>query len=1188
VLSGRKGRGTLVAAIVISLLALQVVILVGGNVSAAVGWYNSNWKYRKPVSLGNTGSALTDYQLQVNLTAGNFDFSKARTAGQDIRFTDSDGTTLLPYFIESYAASSATIWVKVPAIPKSPPNKTIYLYYGNPSASSTSSGNNVFQLYDNFPLTGQPNHLDKVSRVGTALTPGAIGQWDELVRERMSVLYDSSDSTYKAWYCGHPWNNNPDPDEEASSIGYATSPDGITWTKYAGNPVLDSGVGPPQYQNPSVVKVGNTFYMYIERTNGYPNITAWRYSSPNGINWVPAPGEVKTEAATPLVWVEGATWYMLYEHYGAAAPYNIHLATSPDGITWTDDGSNPVLSADTASGDVCPDGIYKDNGGTYHLYYHGNSLPRNEYATSINLTTWTKHGTFYPRHYESFVPLKVGNEMWFYAWNTSAYLRLENDYDDGIPPDPPPYGHGYTDGRNNSGYHRFKGYDAYASLDGTRWEPEFKGATGSEMNFNPDGIELSPKEALNVTGPPWYNASVSLKSKKTFINNIIVEVRRKLIGNSYADISLGAGGVIDENGTTSDWWHTALAMGYTWMFNECNHSSSCIRRMPQAASFIDLSAKFNPGVNIQDNFELHKLTYTSSGGLEWRVNGVLKASATDATYLTNNKRLLISQGQYDVDQPTEKNYRGGQLVIDWVRVRKYASTVPTYALGTEQRISPTITSIVPSSGVVGTIVTIKGSNFGASRGTSYVKFNTTNATTTDYVSWSNTEIKIRVPSGATTGPVTVATVGGTSNSKTFTVACPIWYLAEGTSDWGFDTYVTIQNPNATAVTAMVTYMTKAGPRTRAEIALPPESQTVINPRNDIGSTDFSTKVECKEGKTICVDRRMTWTGPGAASPEGHSSVGVTAPAKTWYLPEGSSKWGFECWLLIQNPSATAANCTVTYMIEGEDPRVVNHAVPASTRASFNMETDIGQKDASIKVTSDHPVIPERAMYRNSRREGHDSIGTITPATTCYLAEGTTDWGFTTYVLVQNPNATTTDVTVTYMTPVGAKPQAPFSMSANSRKTIRVNDIAEVSKTDLSTKVQGTLPIIAERAMYWDFGTGEACHDSVGMASPHTTFYLPDGETSEGHETWTLVQNPNDTPVSVEVRYMTPAGTGNVVFIDTIGANSRKTYNMSDKGINDRAAIKVTSKTTGKKIMVERAMYWNARGAGTDTIGGFSD
>jgi len=33
---------------------------------------------------------------------------------------------------------------------------------------------------------------------------------------------------------------------------------------------------------------------------------------------------------------------------------------------------------------------------------------------------------------------------------------------------------------------------------------------------------------------------------------------------------------------------------------------------------------------------------------------------------------------------------------------------------------------------------------------------------------------------------------------------------------------------------------------------------------------------------------------------------------------------------------------------------------------------------------------------------------------------------------------------------------------------------------------------------------------------------------------------------------------------------------------------VTSKSAGKKIFAERAMYWNNRGAGTDTIGGYSD
>jgi len=70
--------------------------------------------------------------------------------------------------------------------------------------------------------------------------------------------------------------------------------------------------------------------------------------------------------------------------------------------------------------------------------------------------------------------------------------------------------------------------------------------------------------------------------------------------------------------------------------------------------------------------------------------------------------------------------------------------------------------------------------------------------------------------------------------------------------------------------------------------------------------------------------------------------------------------------------------------------------------------------------------------------------------------------------------------------------------------------------------------------------------------------------------------------------MTPTGAGNKTFTDTIAANSRMTYNMVDKGISGRAAIMVTSKTSGKKIMCERAMYWNGRGAGTDTIGGYSD
>ena len=82
---------------------------------------------------------------------------------------------------------------------------------------------------------------------------------------------------------------------------------------------------------------------------------------------------------------------------------------------------------------------------------------------------------------------------------------------------------------------------------------------------------------------------------------------------------------------------------------------------------------------------------------------------------------------------------------------------------------PSITSLTPSSGSVGTAVTIAGANFGATQGTSTVTFNGTGATPT---SWSATSIVAPVPSGATTGNVVVTVGGVASNGMTFTVTAP--------------------------------------------------------------------------------------------------------------------------------------------------------------------------------------------------------------------------------------------------------------------------------------------------------------------------------------------------------------------------------------------------------------------------------
>ena len=419
-----------------------------------------------------------------------------------------------------------------------------------------------------------------------------------------------------------------------------------------------------------------------------------------------------------------------------------------------------------------------------------------------------------------------------------------------------------------------------------------------------------------------------------------------------------------------------------------------------------------------------------------------------------------------------------------------------------------------------------------------------------------------------------------------------WYLAEGTNAWGFSTYISVANPNDTAVTARMTYMdpnpgSGSGVVGTRDIELPPLSQTTVSSEPDIGAVDFSTKVECLQGRSIAVDRTMFWTGRGAPCPGYHNSIGTEAASRTWYLPEGSSNWGFETWTLVVNPGDSEANLTLTYMTEGLGPRAVKKTVPARSRATYSMAADIGEADASIMVESDRPVVAERSMYRDNRREGSCSVGATSPAGNCFLAEGATgyDAGFVTYVLVQNPSGADNEVKLTFQTPSGEVEGPSFTMPPGSRRTVRLNDLLPPN-TDVSTRVHGSGALVAERAVYWDNGTGEAFHASIGLSLPHMAFTLPDGQADRGSETWTLVQNPNPGAVRVRVSYLPQGGGKTVAFTDEIPPGARRTYNMADR-TSGRASVFVESLDGARPVMVERAMYMNNRGGGTGTVGCFS-
>ncbi|MBN2168382.1 MAG: hypothetical protein JW738_03995, partial [Actinobacteria bacterium] len=398
-----------------------------------------------------------------------------------------------------------------------------------------------------------------------------------------------------------------------------------------------------------------------------------------------------------------------------------------------------------------------------------------------------------------------------------------------------------------------------------------------------------------------------------------------------------------------------------------------------------------------------------------------------------------------------------------------------------------------------------------------------------------------------------------------------YYLAEGSTGWGFSTWISILNPNEVPVTVQVVYMTDQGPVIRGNTQIPADSTMTINPEADLGAADFSTSVVCLEHKQIAVERTMLWNGPDI-----HTSIGVEEPSDTWYFAEGSSAWGFETWLLIQNCSLEEAECEITYMTEGGRNVPVSVVVPPCARRTYNMADFIGADDASIRVSSNQEIICERTMYRNDRREGHCSVGAALPSTDYYLAEGSTAWGFTTYILVQNPDDSPVTVHADYNT-TGTPP--PYDdkdhvLPPHSRKTIRVNDT--LGGYDFSTHVSADRPIIAERAMYWDNGSGEACHASLGLVKPYYKFYVPFGKTSDGWETFVLVQNPNNEDINVTLK-ITALGT----ITERVPANSRKTFNLCDIAGPGVVGITVES---GDRIMVEKAMYFDNRSGGSDTVG----
>jgi hypothetical protein len=101
-------------------------------------------------------------------------------------------------------------------------------------------------------------------------------------------------------------------------------------------------------------------------------------------------------------------------------------------------------------------------------------------------------------------------------------------------------------------------------------------------------------------------------------------------------------------------------------------------------------------------------------------------------------------------------------------------------------------------------------------------------------------------------------------------------------------------------------------------------------------------------------------------------------ATSFYFAEGTTRAGFEEWLCLQNPNPQEAKAVITYMFTDGTTKEQEVTVKATSRETIDVNAAVGpEKDLSIKVESDLPILAERPMYFNYKGAwtgGHDVIG----------------------------------------------------------------------------------------------------------------------------------------------------------------------------------------------------------------------
>jgi hypothetical protein len=302
----------------------------------------------------------------------------------------------------------------------------------------------------------------------------------------------------------------------------------------------------------------------------------------------------------------------------------------------------------------------------------------------------------------------------------------------------------------------------------------------------------------------------------------------------------------------------------------------------------------------------------------------------------------------------------------------------------------------------------------------------------------------------------------------------------------------------------------------------------------------------------------------------------------WYFAEGNIAQYTQRFAFF-NPTGEAASATVTVFRPGEDglepvTRIVT--IPAERRTDLNLSTVVSATTILPSIVeSNAPILAERSLTSSADITSGPGITQLSRI--WYFAEGSTDNGFQTYLVLFNPQSTPTTANVTYIKGDGTLAQQAVRLEPNQRVVITVGDATtpQMRNVGFGTRIIANQPIAVERTMR--FGAdGAGLHTGRGIVTLSRRWHFAEGTTQGAFQMRLLLLNPNNQAANTTVTFMGPDNASRTRRY-AIPPTTRLVVDANEVFPDTGIATMVES---DRPLAVERALYFDNNSAGTVSAG----